>query len=108
MDITPADQAPNEMRTEEAASQKPSLRRNTEEPGRLSGKGRRGYWIGRMMCQYQGRIKSARRGGQVKQDSKVPGTSRVKGTELRAGLRPGTEVTAVLPLEEEELEGNDC
>ena len=47
-------------------------------------------------------------GGQVNQDSKVPGTRRVKGTETRAGTRPGAEVTAVLPLEEKELEGNDC
>ena len=51
------------------------------------------------MSQCQGRIKSARRGGQVKQDSKVPGTRRVKGTETRAGTRPGAEMTAVLPLE---------
>ena len=110
VDVEPQDQIDNGNETEETASPKQSLRRLTpkKDPGRLRGKGRRGYWIGRLQQQKKGRIKSAEGATLVMDDSKVPGKDRVKGVEPRAGTGPGSTGTSVLPLEPNQLGKEDC
>ena len=105
MDVEPPDQAAIGRRTEDTASPKQSLGRNSplRHPGRLRGQGRRGYWVGKRAQQVQGRIKSTKKGATVKLDSKDSRNNGAQGDEfwVEAGTR--TDVTTVLPLGTDQL-----
>ena len=111
VDCEPSDQRGDGREVEEAARPLLDLRRPSspsKDLGRLRGKGKRGYWVGRTK-HIKGRIKSHARGEElVKNDSKSNGTHRVKGSEPRAGTGPGPSVTTVLPLGPNQLVEEDC
>ena len=100
MDVEPPDLEAIRRRTENTASPKQSLGRNSplRQPGSLRGQGRRGYWVGKRSQQVQGRIKSTQKGATVKLEAKDSRNNGAQGDEPRVETRTRTDVTTGLPL----------
>ena len=96
MDINPQEQAAIGRGTEGAASPKHSPGRTppNNDSGRLRGKGRRVYWVGKREMQVQGRIRSKQKGAHVSEDTKVSRANRVKRVAAGAEAGPQTERTS--------------